>query len=127
MVSSNHHSPLCGYQATARIQEAAQNGFGVSGVEVFSGFVEQHDSRRRDDRSRQQQPPALPCRQRLRAGRQHRVQTIWQTGQPGVQADPAQRGGKLAVSTVAARDQQVIPDGGREDVCVFGEKAHSTA
>ena len=78
-----------------RIQQTAQNGFGVGGIEVFGRLVEQHDRRRRDDRPRQQQPPALPGRHRLRAADQHRVQTIGQAGQPRVQPDPVQRGGQI--------------------------------
>ena len=42
-MSSHYHRPLGRYQTIVCAEQAAQNGFGVSGIEVLGRFVEQHD------------------------------------------------------------------------------------
>ncbi len=43
VMSSHHHRPLARYQTIVCAEQAAQNGLGVSGIEVLGRFVEQHD------------------------------------------------------------------------------------
>jgi len=94
---------------------------------VFGGLVEQHDPGGGDHRTGQQQPPALTRRKRLGATDQHRRQAVTQTGEPVAQPDGVQCCDELVVSAVAPGDQQVVADGGREDVGVLGEKADGAA
>ena len=49
VMGSHHHRPLGGYQIAVRAEQAAQDGFGVSGIEVLGRFIEQYDPRRRDE------------------------------------------------------------------------------